>query len=327
MRILSVVRKRYYGSRVAIEPMYLYFTVPLSAMGHEVEVFDHYEVKRTHGKTACTEKLIETIRSGNFSVVFYQTSGKEPIQTEELSDISRKTCIAAWNSDDDWQWETTREIASHFTFMITTYPAVYEQNRHDYQNLLLSQWGCLGIYSNFARKKDIEFSFAGALYGIRNNACRFLNQRVGLRCFGRGSRLVKLRLPYFRGAFKLPWLSGDPIDFKEINDIWNRSKVSYTPMSGGPTHDVLSVKSRVFDMGLSGTLMLCEHSPNLEQYYEPGEECITFESLEDCVEKAKWYLSHENERAYIADLYRERTLKEHLWEHRFATLFRQMELI
>lgn len=77
-------------------------------------------------------------------------------------------------------------------------------------------------------------------------------------------------------------------------------------------------------MGLSGTLMLCEHSWNLEQYYELGRECVTFETLEDCAEKALWYLSHESERIRIARRYYNRTLREHMWEHRFLGLFRQM---
>lgn len=70
--------------------------------------------------------------------------------------------------------------------------------------------------------------------------------------------------------------------------------------------------------------MLCEHSPNLERYYEPGKECVTFETIEDCADKALWYLSHESERARIARCYCERTLREHMWEHRFTDLFRQM---
>jgi len=89
---------------------------------------------------------------------------------------------------------------------------------------------------------------------------------------------------------------------------------------------VLSIKSRVFDMGASGTLMLCEHSPNLERYYVPGRECVTFENLADCAEKALWYLAHESERFRIARNYRERTLREHTWQQRFRDLFEQIGL-
>jgi hypothetical protein len=191
---------------------------------------------------------------------------------------------------------------------------------------VLSQWGCYSEYSNFDCHKDIDFSFAGAVYGSRNPACRYLRKAAGLRCFGRGAQLANLGLPYFRGAFRLPWLSGFPVDFKAINEIWNRSRVSFTPMAGGPSGNVLSIKSRTFDMGLSGTLMLCENSPHLEDYYEPGKEFVPFESLEDCTAKARFYLRNESARRQIAERYRDRTLSEHLWEHRFGRLFDELRL-
>lgn len=326
MRILSIVRKHYYGIPAALEPIYLYFTGPLKEMGHVVEVFDHYQTCRALGRERCTQSLRKAIQTGKFDLVFYQTSGREPVDTSALADLSRKVCIAAWNSDDDWQWETTRCIAGHFTFMTTTYPQVYAQNHSLYSGLLLSQWACLGKYGDFSRSKDIGFSFAGAAYGSRNAPCRYLRSKASLDCFGQGSRLANWGLPYVRGILKLPWLSGPALHFREINEIWNRSRISYTPMRGGPRGEVLSIKSRTFDMGLSGTLMLCEHSPHLERYYEPGKECITFESLDDCAEKALWYLAHEAERASIARRYRERTLREHLWTHRFTDLLKQMGL-
>ena len=181
-------------------------------------------------------------------------------------------------------------------------------------------------FSNFDRKKDIDFSFAGAVYAARSSDCRYLRRRAGLKCFGRGARLQRLGIPYFRGAFKLHWIAGKPLRYEGIYSVWNRTRVSYTPMTGGPQGEVLSIKARTFEMGLSGTLMLCEHSPHLERYYEPGRECITFETLADCAEKALWYLSHESERARIARNYYERTLREHMWGLRFTDLFRQMRI-
>lgn len=326
MRILSVVRQSYYGASNVPEPLSLYFTAPLRQMGHVVEAFDHFEARRAQGRDGATQRLIEKIRNKDFDLVLYQTSGAEPVNTSALAEIARKICVVAWNSDDDWQWETTGQLASHFTYMITTYPHIYEQQRAACPNLLLSQWGCLGIFNHFEGKKDIDFSFAGAVYAARSAACRYLRRRAGLECFGRGARLVRLGVPYFRGALRLTWIAGAALGFEAINRIWNRTRVSYTPMTGGPHGKVLSLKSRTFDMGLSGTLMLCEHSPNLGRYYEPRRECITFETLEDCAEKALWYLSHESERMRIAARYSERTLREHMWEHRFADLFKQMGL-
>ena len=326
MRILSVVRKHYYGVPGALEPFYLNFTVPLTEMGHDVEVFDHYESSRSLGQDQATDGLIERIKTGDFDLVFYQTSGREPVDTSAFADLSKRVPIAAWNSDDDWQWETTRRIADNFTFMITTYPHIYEQNRSQCSGLMLSQWGCLGTYSDFSRPKDINFSFAGQANGSRNGPCRYLHSKAGLECFGQGSRLIRWGLPYAKGILKFAWLSGSALHFDELNEIWNRSRVSYTPLAGGPRGEVLQIKGRLFEMGLSGTLMLCEYCQDLERYYLPGKECVIFDSLEDCAEKARWYIAHEPERAAIAERYRERTLREHMWKHRFANLFQQMSL-
>lgn len=327
MRILSIVRRGYYGNKLAVEPMYIYFTEPLREMGHMVETFDHYETSERLGTSRATDMLIERILANKYDCVFYQTAGREPIDTRALKDLSKRFCIAAWNSDDDWQWESsTSKIASHFTFMITTYRHIYEANRSRVSNLLLSQWGCHPAFSDYARKKDLEFSFAGSVYGSRNSACRFLQKEAGLCCFGRGARLVKLGLPYFRGVFKLNAVCGHPLDFRQVHEVWNRSRISYTPMGGGPGGRILSIKGRAFEMGLSGTLMLSELSPNLDHYYEPGKEFVAFDGLKDCAEKAKFYLAHESERMDISRKYYERTRNEHLWQHRFARLFSEMHI-
>ena len=324
MRILSVVRRDYYGNSNARDPLSYFFTAPLRKMGHDVETL-------TTLRPAEPVEGITRLRSlsGKFEALssiwyFIKPQATNPSTLCILKAFSNDF-IAAWNSDDDWQWETTRQFASHFTYMITTYPGIYERYRTFHSNLLLSQWGCLGLFSDFGRKKDLDFSFAGAIFRSRSAACRYLSHRSGLKCFGRGAHLVRMGIPYFPGAFRLYWMTGKALQYEDIYDIWNRTRVSYSPMSGGPRGDVLSIKARTFEMGLSGTLMLCEHSPYLERY-DPGRECITFESLEDCAEKAQWYLSHESERVRIVTRYYERTLREHMWEHRFDALFREMGL-
>jgi spore maturation protein CgeB len=120
---------------------------------------------------------------------------------------------------------------------------------------------------------------------------------------------------------RFPALYGRAITYEEINKIWNRSRVSYTPMESSRVPSILQIKSRTFEMGLSGTLMLCNRSPNLDLYYDEGREYVGFDTLEECADKARYYLAHEAERAQIAMAYRRRTLAEHLWRHRFANLF------
>lgn len=319
MKVLSIV-VRSYGGTSAREPMSIYLTRPLVELGHEVEAFDHYEAARRLGRERATEAMVEKIRAGTCDIVFFQSAGDEPVDTSRLRELSRQRLIVAWNSDDDWQWPVTSQRAGHFTYMVTTYPSIYRAHRQKYPTLLLSQWGCLETREP-RFPKSIDFSFAGAVYKIRNRDCRELRRSAGLECYGRGARLANLCIPYFKGAFRFPWLSGHAIDFEQINAVWEKTRISYTPLKGGPKGEVLSIKSRVFDMGYARTLMLCESAPDLDAYYDDGKEIVTFSSLDEAADKARFYLKNENARAAIADRYRDRTLREHLWTHRFQALF------
>lgn len=106
--------------------------------------------------------------------------------------------------------------------------------------------------------------------------------------------------------------------------IWVRDPVDTGGFS--PWRTPFQIKSRVFEMGTTGTIcMLCERNPSLDEFYERGKEYDDSESLDECAEKAKYYLTHELSRPRIASAHRERTLREHLWPRRFASLFAQMD--
>lgn len=332
MRILSAVSKNYYGLSNAVEPMYLEFTDPLRDMGHHVETFDHHSMRTRFGMVGCGERFVERVREGHYDVVLYQTGGGEMMMRDAIAEGANWVPIVAWNSDDDWQWEShTRHLAKHFTFMVTTYPHIYQANKDAHKNLILSQWGCYDRFADFNRRKDLDFTFVGLFYGDRAAHCRALRRHAGLRVFGSGSGVVK-HSPLYHSrrlrnlARRIPGLYGRAVDFQEANSIWNRSKISFTPMGASVDPNMLQIKSRAFEMGLSGTLMICEHSPNLELYYEPGKEFVPFYAMDDCIEKVKHYLRHERDRVCIARAYYKRTKAEHLWQHRFAALFREIAL-
>jgi spore maturation protein CgeB len=322
MRVLSVVGRGYYGSTNAVEPMYLYFTEPLRQLGHDVDVFDHVRVSRESGSDEATVALDRRLAQG-WDVVLYQhaPTAEEPIDVSVFVPWKDRTCVIAWNSDDDWQWSRTKLAAQCFTWMATTYPQVWARERVGVPNLLLSQWGCLGTYANPATTRDIDFSFAGWVYRSRVTECRVLRRQAGLRCFGKGSRLVRLPVPNIRGLGRMPRLAGPALGFAEINDVWNRTKVSFTPLSGGPSGSVKSIKSRLFDMGLSGSVALTEHAPHLEDYFDLDDEVVVYTGLEDCVDKVAALLSDDARRRQIAEAYRRRTLADHLWTTRFTRLF------
>ena len=75
-------------------------------------------------------------------------------------------------------------------------------------------------------------------------------------------------------------------------------------------------------------------SPSLEdRYIAARDEAIQKFSKEndagkfdDAAQKAAWYLRNERERMKIAAAYAARTRGEHMWEQRFAALFKEIGL-
>lgn len=57
---------------------------------------------------------------------------------------------------------------------------------------------------------------------------------------------------------------------------------------------------RVLDIMACGGFVLSNWQPEIAEYFEEGVEIVTFDSLEDCLAKTAYYLSHEEERRQIA---------------------------
>ncbi|MBI5713037.1 MAG: glycosyltransferase family 1 protein, partial [Chloroflexi bacterium] len=65
---------------------------------------------------------------------------------------------------------------------------------------------------------------------------------------------------------------------------------------------------------------------NIEEYYGDGVEAAYFNTEAELVERARYYLDHEGERARIAQAGYERTRREHTYAHRFSEIFKKVGL-
>lgn len=102
-----------------------------------------------------------------------------------------------------------------------------------------------------------------------------------------------------------------------------RNETSLDPLSHrGPSQ----IKGRNFEVPGSGGFLLTETADQLEDYYEPGVEIALWQDMDDLIEKARYYLRHEAERAAVAEAGYQRTLAGHTYAHRFQTIFERMGL-
>ena len=331
MKILSCCPLGYYSKTTGTSYEYLSFVEALRQMGHGVH---HYDYRLAAGPSckAMNDFVLSIVKHGGYDLVIIVTR-RDEFFSEVLDEAKRHCVLLAWNCDDDWKWEEySSHWVTHYTYMVTTCRHIYEANTKQHENLLLSQWACTGFQEGINVPKDIDISFVGLCYGQRKQQVERLRNELGLVAYGRKVKQPetwrirwKKRIAYRLG---IPWHEEDRElpDQNAVKDLWNRSKISFTPLEASRSNS-LQIKARVFDMGLSGTVMLCSKNPALYEFYEPGKEFLEFESMDECVNKARYYLAHEPERRKIAESYYHRTKSEHLWHHRFEKLFKEIGLV
>lgn len=77
---------------------------------------------------------------------------------------------------------------------------------------------------------------------------------------------------------------------------------------------------RLYEATGMGAMLITDAKENLGELFEVGKEVETYSSLEELVEKIKYYLAHDKEREKIALAGQKRTLRDHTCELRAKKL-------
>lgn len=93
-------------------------------------------------------------------------------------------------------------------------------------------------------------------------------------------------------------------------------------------HPVDIVNLRNFEIPMSGGLQFCRYSDEIASYFEPDKEIVLFRNDDEMIEKAKFYLSEENNkfRMKMKIAARKRAEKDHTWYKRFSVVFGRLNL-
>jgi spore maturation protein CgeB len=111
---------------------------------------------------------------------------------------------------------------------------------------------------------------------------------------------------------------------------FSESRISLGFATAGNSHlsgkRLTHLRLREFEAPMSGALYLTEDQPELAEYFEPGAEVLTYANREDLLEKARYYLAHQEQSERIRRAGLDRARRDHTWQHRFADLFRILGL-
>lgn len=124
----------------------------------------------------------------------------------------------------------------------------------------------------------------------------------------RNERIILLRLMnrfcnvHFHSGERVEQLSEvpflGPVTYSvEMPKVFRLSRINLCPALRGIRS---GIPLRAIDIMGSGGFILCSPQPELADYFRPDTDIVCYQSIEDAVEKAKFYLTHENQRIRIA---------------------------
>lgn len=118
------------------------------------------------------------------------------------------------------------------------------------------------------------------------------------------------------GATKLlPYLS-----FSKLREYVCRSKLNLCITRGAHASVYASSSSRPFELAAMGACIVANPYEGFSEWFEPDKEAVVARSADEAVDRYRYLLANENERAAIGRAARERVLKQHTFRHRAREL-------
>jgi spore maturation protein CgeB len=84
---------------------------------------------------------------------------------------------------------------------------------------------------------------------------------------------------------------------------------------------IAQIKGRTFEVPGCGGFLMTGGAENVGDYYRDGKEAAIFGNGRELVDRVKYFLANEGERAAVAEAGYRRTLAEHTYVHRFRDIF------
>lgn len=356
MRVLFVASKYDYGRRErGLSFEHHNFYSALVGMGLDVVEFDYTGVFDDLGRRGMNRKLWELVQQHQPDVLF-GVIRNDLIDAKLMSRISAldTTTTINWFCDDHWQFDSqARRWAPHFNHVVTTSQSALDNYRKaGFTHVIKSQWACnTGDYRKLDVPMQYDVSFVGQCYGQRAAAVGALRAAgVEVACFGRGwpaggvdqdemiriFNASRINLNFAdASAGKRTWLDNlatghvmqslrhKPVAWRAW--AWaNRAAVwQHQRQNAQPGTTARQIKGRVFEVTGCGGFLLTPDAENLTDYLADGKHLAMYDGHDGLIDKVRYYLSHEAERAAVADAGYRRVQREHGYAHRFAEIFRQ----
>lgn len=318
-----------YGDRARGDSYeYVNFHDSLVRMGHEVRLFDFFAIHRERGAGEMNRLLLEDAEGWRPDVAVFSLYQDE-FDPRALDRLRRTTKTLCFFHDDTWRVDFSRYWARHFDWFSTPDAFGPEKYRDlGLSNVLFFPFGCnTALYKKTGAVKRYDVSFVGEWHPWREWMIKRL-RRAGIRAEAFGNR----------------WPAG-ALALDEMVRVFNESRINLN-LSNSASWDaryllsspralanrlrtpktVEQLKGRHFEICAAGAFQLSYYVAGLERQFELGTEIGVYADPDDMVDKARFYLEHEQSREKIAAAGHARALRDHSYADRFAKAFAAMGL-
>ena len=350
MKILYAAMKYDYGKRergFSFEHWNFYDS--LRQMGHDILYFDFMTLFEERGRDWTSRRLVEVARSEHPDVLFCVLFTDE-LDPDAVEAISRETDTVTlnWFCDDHWRFEDfSRHWAPRFDYVVTTASsAMPKYAAIGYDRAIKSQWAC---NHHLYRRLDVEpiydVTFIGQPHGNRRAVVGALRRAgIDVRAWGTGWESDRLEqeemirvLNQSRITLNLSNASRPRRDIRSLASAGvsfarvlastrSLDRAAVAQLRAGSARYADQIKARNFEAPGCGTFLLTGSADDLERYYDTEREVVAFEGVDDLIDKLRYYLDDGDARRAVADAGYTRTLREHTYDHRFATIFDRIGL-
>lgn len=254
-------------------------------------------------------KTVELFKPNLVIFLIYKNT-LSPIALKYLTEKTNATTLMI-SGDDEKYFAKSCTYSPHVDYILTTYRPAVKWHKCLNKNVIFAPYHANDrLFRPLKIKRIIDSSYCGLRNDYRVN---FLNRiamsGIKLKVYGNG------------------WCKDSALTTLDYVRLINSTKVNIAisiDSVNGKEH--LQVKGRDFEIPMSGGFLLTHYNSELKPLYKFGEEIETYKNIDECIDKAKYYITHDKKREKIALAGCKRARKEHTSICRWRQILKQVKL-
>ena len=291
--------------------------------GHRVMLIDDRRLKRNIGR-APTQQWVRW-RSRRFNPAFVFMGKCLGLDVETVERVIDGRPNAMWYLDPQYYGETTRPEVAHVLDVARCVQTFFVTGFED-------EWAAHGTHAAFLPaaalsevtpmtpdpRHDTDVVFTGSAYDAdRAKFLIALSKHFRVRVWGHG---------WEKYRDVLDW-GGRHVEGRDFARVCSSARIvlGINPTVASAATNYAS--NRMWMSMIAGGFYLGQRTPGMDRMALDGVHCAWYENLDACIDKARWYLAHPNDRERIRREGERFVRAHHTFDQRIRNILRNESFV